>query len=260
MFTPRHAGRMVAAIVAFAVSFAAHGLALFDALPTSLSRSAAIAEASIASQLGLDLSKEAVRVQWVGRSAPGSLDSCDLTATDLIPHSSYVQTHWRCAARGATDDPFASAPETELIAKAMIQQWVVLPILLQSVRQGSIIEPSMVGSRWIERKFLSSNHVLMTEEIIGKQAKHGLMPLIPLTKTQLTEPRYVERGDAVTLVFQRRGLKLQTEALALESGTRNQVIQLRNLRSQQVVRAKVTDWRTAEVASAGPSPLQEEAR
>ena len=70
-----------------------------------------------------------------------------------------------------------------------------------------------------------------------------------ITRNMLTTPIVVQSGAPVKLVTQLNGVAVQTEGVAMQRGRRGAIIRVRNARSGKVLRGKVIDATTVEIAN-----------
>ncbi len=75
--------------------------------------------------------------------------------------------------------------------------------------------------------------------LVGKVARRTLIAGRPIPVNALRAPSLVKEGDHVALIFEVGGLTIKGSALALQDGSRGQVIGLRNLDSGVTVRGRV---------------------
>lgn len=70
-----------------------------------------------------------------------------------------------------------------------------------------------------------------------------------ITRNMLTTPIVVQSGAPVKLVTQLNGVAVQTEGVAMQRGRRGAIIRVRNARSGKVLRGRVIDATTVEIAN-----------
>jgi flagella basal body P-ring formation protein FlgA len=94
------------------------------------------------------------------------------------------------------------------------------------------------------------------EEALGKRLLSNMSGNQPLTLNQLDTPFVVKRGDWVTIVFQREGLRVSGKGQAKENGKQGDRVKVANIDSNQEIVCRVVDAQTVEASPsiAGSSP------
>jgi len=82
---------------------------------------------------------------------------------------------------------------------------------------------------------LTTGYFVDAEQVLGKLAKRPLTPGLVLMPSQLTTPRWVARGDIVTLLIEAGGLQVRAQGEALADGGENDRVKARNVLSGKVV-------------------------
>jgi flagella basal body P-ring formation protein FlgA len=78
------------------------------------------------------------------------------------------------------------------------------------------------------------------EDLIGKVARRGFAPGVPLTLESFADPFLVRHGEMVQLRLQRNGIILTSQAKAQQDGKLGQIITVRNLEFSTPLKAQVT--------------------
>lgn len=124
---------------------------------------------------------------------------------------------------------------------------VLVPMLLEPVKKGEIIENENVAMMKMQIKQKNRYHILDSESLTGKEAKHRLPAYHPIKQMDITEPSIIQKGQQVTLVYNHNILRIRTKAIAMESGAQHQVIKVKNLDTQKILQALVIDAENCEV-------------
>ncbi len=77
------------------------------------------------------------------------------------------------------------------------------------------------------------------ESVVGKMARRALLPGQPIPKNALRDPYIVRQGKTVRVVFQSGSITITGVALALESGSKGEIINARNPDSGIIIRGAV---------------------
>lgn len=86
---------------------------------------------------------------------------------------------------------------------------------------------------------LPSGSLRNPEQLIGKETRRILLQGRPVIEGSVTEPRIVNRGDAVTIVLSDGGLNLSAPGKALEDGAKGEEVRIVNLKSNATLTAEV---------------------
>lgn len=76
-------------------------------------------------------------------------------------------------------------------------------------------------------------------EVLGKEARVMLYPGRPIRLDQIGPPALVERNQIVSLVYQAGGLRIATEARALDRAALGEPVRVMNLASRKTVSGTV---------------------
>lgn len=95
----------------------------------------------------------------------------------------------------------------------------------------------------VRRNITMFGHELVTSpaEAIGQGLKTSLGAGTILLKKHLSPPTLVERGDQVTIQARSKNLQIVTKGEARGQGAAGETIEVKNLRSRQVISARVVD-------------------
>ena len=77
------------------------------------------------------------------------------------------------------------------------------------------------------------------EQLKGKFAKKAIRGDVVLTPQQLFVPNLIDKGDQVSILFQKGDLKVQMKGVALENGHRDGKIRVKNSSSGKIVEGTV---------------------
>lgn len=216
---------------------------------------------------------------WVS-SAFGSVPTQDFTRLDLlIGH--YVRANGEPDARYevTTDAPDSRLqlplcaetlqvflpPGHRLLGSTLVgvrcntqQSWVIyvsthikllrkVAMLRNAVARGSRIE---IGDLVFSEKDIGSlvtGYFVDAQQVVGKLAKRSLPPGLVLTPAQLIAPRWVTRGEFVTLLIDVGGLQVRARGEALADGGENDRIKARNVLSGKIVAGIVSGPGTVRI-------------
>lgn len=104
----------------------------------------------------------------------------------------------------------------------------------------------------IEKKEISAvntYYITDLDSVIGKISRYPLKPGDIIRDSLLTSPILIKRGAPVHIVAQNNGLKVQTDGTAMTSGSKDQVIKVKNTVTGVIVSGKVIDEGTVDVSA-----------
>lgn len=89
---------------------------------------------------------------------------------------------------------------------------------------------------------------LLAPNMLGKVSARSLIsPNAIITEDKVKERILVQKGDMITGVLKEQALQIQTQVQALQHGMKGEIIKVRNITTQKILRARVIDEKTAEI-------------
>ncbi len=130
----------------------------------------------------------------------------------------------------------------ELVKKVPVTVKVIhyrnVLVAARDIPRGKILEPVDVKVKK-KRQYNSLEHTLSLSEVIGSVAKRTIYKGQEI-KPYALEPNYlVKKRRSVKIVYQKGGIKIELLGLALENGKRGDIIKVKNISSNKVLRCKV---------------------
>src|SRR5579863_2638420 len=124
----------------------------------------------------------------------------------------------------------------------------VLPVPSVTIYPGDVIKESWI----VDHDFGSDGPaegaaIADRTALVGKVARHTLLPGLPISMNAVGEPRLIVDGQKVRIVFQQDGLEIETYAAALQAGGTGDVISVRNLESGLTISGVVQSDGTVRV-------------
>ena len=124
---------------------------------------------------------------------------------------------------------------------------VKVPVLRQAVSSGQTIDADDIAILSLPATQLNGNTILDANGVIGKAAKHPLVPGRPLRANDLQRPLIIQKGAIVALNVNWPHIQLSTVGRAIDGGGRGDVIQVINMQSHKTVSGIITDVNQVEV-------------
>ena len=118
-------------------------------------------------------------------------------------------------------------------------KFVKVPAINKKLRRNDIITEQHITYVELEQGKLSRGYILDELELIGKSPIRTLFKNRPVMPKQVAEPNIVERKQAVTMLFENAAMRIQDMGVAMEDGSMNEFIRVRNSNSNTIIHAKV---------------------
>jgi len=124
----------------------------------------------------------------------------------------------------------------------------IFPTLTRAIARGNIIHETDIT--FVEAANTHTDLFIRdAEDLIGKEARRPLRAQSPLRGSDVTSPVLIRKGALVTLLYDIEGLRLSHQGIALSDGGAGDVINLRNVQSDRVLKAVVDGENIARVAA-----------
>lgn len=124
-----------------------------------------------------------------------------------------------------------------VINEVSLKQRVV--IASGPLQKGQIISSDDLSYDVIEINTFNPGHITDHQSIVGQQAKRRINQGDALLAQWLTEPKAIRRGDRVTIQASSSQISVATSGTAMADGRLGEQINVRNNRSDRIIRAKV---------------------
>ena len=125
-----------------------------------------------------------------------------------------------------------------------------LPVPRMTIYPGDVIGEEHL----IERAFIAHTVARATvydrrQAVVGKVARRTLLPGQPIPIAGTRDPYVVAQGNVALVVFEATGLKITTNAMALQNGSIGDVVTLRNIDSGAIIRGTVASDGTVHLGA-----------
>jgi len=144
------------------------------------------------------------------------------------------------------DCPSGQAPWTRYI-QASVQVYEPVVVASRTLRRGERLGPADITLEERDINLVRDTVYRDPARAEGMAMRRTVQAGDPLTGQSVTEPVLVRRGDTVTLVAGNGAISIRHQGVALQDGTLGKRIDVRNQRSERVIRATVTGTRRARV-------------
>ena len=124
---------------------------------------------------------------------------------------------------------------------------IPLPVLATPARRGDMITKGMIKTISVRADSLNDDIIITEDDLIGMTPRRVIPANIPVSHTELSKPRMIERGDLVTMHYKKGPIQVTAIAKAMQSGTKGDVIRVMNVDSKRTLEAQVTGLREATI-------------
>jgi flagella basal body P-ring formation protein FlgA len=145
----------------------------------------------------------------------------------------------------------AQNPLYSLRITGRLQKLVKVPVLTRRVRRGEILRARDVALRAIDQSQVPANAIVQSDEVVGKAARRSLPNGLPVRDGDLEAPTLVRRGALVTMEISTPTMRLTARGKALDNGTLNETVRIRNIQSKRVVQGTVVGLDRVRITPAG---------
>ena len=116
---------------------------------------------------------------------------------------------------------------------------ISMPVLKKHLGAGKIIQAQDIGWRKFRAEQGGFDIIGSIDGLIDQISKRPIIAGRLIRHSDVKPQRLVKKGDFVTIHFKNRAMSLSTRGISIESGTRDQVIKVRNPRSKRIIEARV---------------------
>ncbi len=126
-----------------------------------------------------------------------------------------------------------------------------VPVPTRRIRANELITKRDI--KWIE---VQSNRIKMDtvvdiNELVGKAAKRGLRPGIPVQANSIQRQILVPKGSLVTIILKTPKMTITAQGKALDDGSDGDTIRITNTQSNKIIEAEVTGPARVAVLATG---------
>lgn len=127
-----------------------------------------------------------------------------------------------------------------IYVSAQVKVFRNVATLVRAVARGAYIGPNDITFREQDVGSLSQGFFPDAANIVGKLAKRALAIGTVVTPAHLSTPRWVTRGEVVTLLLDTGMMQVRAQGEALTDGTENERVKARNVLSGKIVEGIVS--------------------
>ena len=128
---------------------------------------------------------------------------------------------------------------SRFLATAQVDDWKAIPVLRTKVERGMLINSSDLQMVRTNLASLPNDIALTVEEVSGRRVTKSILNGEPVRRSNVDIPPLVEKGKLVRMRFQSGGFTAVATGVANGAGQLNDEIEIRNDRSNKIVKGKI---------------------
>lgn len=168
--------------------------------------------------------------RWV---VGGPFDSLAVTAPNLPLRGGYTPLTISAKQNGKVIRSLVFAVDLHIFQPVLVAQSRILP--RTPLKGAPVVKKEVDVSR------LHSPPLHSVAQLAGKMARRVIQPAQPLTEADVMPVLLIQRGEKVTLQYNRGSLHIELTARALQDGAQGEVIWLLNPQTRQRIQGRVVD-------------------
>lgn len=139
---------------------------------------------------------------------------------------------------------FTSVAGTESVeVDGRYEEFTRIPVVTTKVPYNEPVKEENIDWVRYATHRLKHDTILDDGELIGQAAKRSLSALRPIRMSDLIRPQIVSRNDVVDMLHRTGALEVRTVGVALEDGSKGEIIRVRNSSSNKIIQAVIEDER-----------------
>ena len=127
------------------------------------------------------------------------------------------------------------------VVRGQISQMQLVPVSARRIMPGERVSAGDIRMVHLDIRQVPPNAITVARELEGLEPRWPVAPNAVMTRAQLKAPAMIERGDIVTAEYRANNIELTTKVIADESGSRGQVIRVRNPSSNKTIQGRISD-------------------
>ena len=162
------------------------------------------------------------------------LAACDSDLTQKLesPEQPVGRVTVRVSCEGST-------PWTVFVP-AQVRIYRAVAVLKNPLKRNSIVGPDDIAMIEQDIGLLNRGYIVDPRQAVGKKLTRPVQAEQVLTPAHLQLAEAIQRGEQVVILASSGGINVRMQGEAMAAGTLGQQINVRNLSSQRVIRARVT--------------------
>ncbi len=120
-----------------------------------------------------------------------------------------------------------------------VRKMTSVPVLARRISTYDVIKQHDIKMVPVRSNRVQEETIVNAKYLIGKSPSRTLTPGAPLRRKDVRPPLLVTKGSLVTMILQGKFMRLTARGRALESGSKDDVIRIRNSKSNKKIEAVV---------------------
>jgi len=129
--------------------------------------------------------------------------------------------------------------QTQISLNGRAHPLIAIPVLNTHLSSGDIIKQFHITWKNIRVKRTNYNTISSIKGLVDKVARRPLIAGRIIRASDVKSLKLVNKGDFVTVQLRNATMSLSTRGISIESGSRNDIIRIKNPRSKKIIEAKV---------------------
>ncbi|MBL0318550.1 MAG: flagellar basal body P-ring formation protein FlgA [Alphaproteobacteria bacterium] len=135
--------------------------------------------------------------------------------------------------------------------KGSYDTWKQVPLVKIPIEKGQVIHEESLTTQWVKTSTVPHDTATQMSQITNSVAKRSLAEGKWVRTRDIEQPVLVKRNDLVTILYKTQNLTLQSQAIALEDGSKGDRIRLKNAESKKEFMGIVDDQHTVLIPTSG---------
>lgn len=185
-------------------------------------------------QLG---TSEDITIETVNQPPDAKLPIGFLTLKAEVPHTIRYNGPTFVKVLAYVDNQLVETEQVKLNAK--LYKNVV--VAAKAMMSHEVFTAESIRLERMDISRIPGNSLTDAAQVIGLSAKKDLTPGTVLNRAFLEKPVLIKNGDMVTIIARIGGIEISAPGQAMQDGTQDKIIRVKNLSSQKSIAAKVLD-------------------
>lgn len=169
----------------------------------------------------------------------GTNETLEVTALNLDPRSDTFNA--------VIVAPSAENPLKRINVTGRIDRLIAVPVLFNTLKNGDIISARDIDWMDMPQKRVANGTILNEKDLINLTPRRTISGGKPMISNELEHPKMVDRGDAITIVFESGPMVLTTKGKAMQAGAMGDMIRISNVDSNKNLQGVVTAHREVTI-------------
>lgn len=149
--------------------------------------------------------------------------------------------------RATLVSPSVQNPLKRMDVTGRIERLVSVPVLKNSLKNGDVIGALDIDYMDVPRHRVAVDTILDEKDLVNLTPRRLIPGGRTIQRNELEQPRMVDRGDAITLVFANGPMTLTIKGKSLQTGAMGDMIRVSNLESNKTLQGTVTGHREVTI-------------